>query len=196
MTTHQPNPTDDLEAVARCIIGPRNPVPETSPFTLAELRQVAWDRASEAERRDALWAAKSILALCPAGVGEAVAFGEGRVVVDTGKFHGKPAVFIAPVSEPGVVGASARHLGHDKNLLQPGEKVLTFPTNERAKAVADALVGATPAHPDAALMERVRTVLGRARVALPSPSARTGKFAELRSEINALLSDLKAEAGR
>lgn len=52
-------PTRDQ--IARCIIGPRKPVPETSRFTLDELRQVRWDAASEAERKDALWAADAIL---------------------------------------------------------------------------------------------------------------------------------------
>lgn len=49
------------EQIARCIIGPREPVPETSKFTLEQLRDVRWDYATKAERGNALWAAEAIL---------------------------------------------------------------------------------------------------------------------------------------
>ena len=69
-------------------------------------------------------------------------FGHGRLVVDTGTYHKRPAVFICAVDAPGEVGTSAKALNHDKESLQPGEMVLTFPTVEQAKSVADDLVGA------------------------------------------------------
>jgi hypothetical protein len=72
-----------------------------------------------------------------------VEFGTGKLIVDTGTQEGKPAVFIFPAKEaPGVVGTKAaeRYPLHE---LQPGEIVLTFPTDAQARAVADALCGAT-----------------------------------------------------
>jgi hypothetical protein len=90
---------------------------------------------------------RAILAALPTDavqpVGGAMAFGAGRFVVDTGSYQQTPAVFICPVEQPGEVGASARHLGHDRHTLLPGERVLTFPTFDQAQAVADALVNAT-----------------------------------------------------
>lgn len=68
-------------------------------------------------------------------------FGLGRLVVDTGRYHYMPAVFIAPVSESGPVGTSAASLEHPLDTLLPGEIVLTFPTAAQAQAVADALAG-------------------------------------------------------
>ena len=50
------------EEIALIILGPRNPLPETSPFSLADLRQVRWDAVSRADQSDALWAADAILA--------------------------------------------------------------------------------------------------------------------------------------
>lgn len=70
---------------------------------------------------------------------EPIRFGVGLLVVDTGKFQGVPAVFVAPVKEAGKVGASAAHLDHPLDTLQPGEFVLTFPTEQQAQSVADAL---------------------------------------------------------
>lgn len=62
------------EAVARCIIGPRRPVPAGCRWTLEELRAVRWNHATPSERADALSAADAILALLAtdraAGVGE------------------------------------------------------------------------------------------------------------------------------
>lgn len=83
----------------------------------------------------------------PPAQGEAVGrlrFGMGRLVVDTGCYQQTPAVFICPVDEPGKIGASARHLGHDRHTLQPGEVVLTFPHFDQAQRVADALVNTAP----------------------------------------------------
>lgn len=70
-----------------------------------------------------------------------IAFGEGNLVVDTGTFGGAPAVFIANANFGGVVGTSAAKEMQELDALQPGEHVLTFPTDEQAKAVADALCG-------------------------------------------------------
>lgn len=71
----------------------------------------------------------------------ALHFGQGTLVVDTGTFGDKLAVFIAPVDHSGEVGASAEHLGHPPDTLLAGEQVLTFPSMEQAQTVADALVG-------------------------------------------------------
>lgn len=81
-----------------------------------------------------------------AAKGKAWVFGPGRLVVDTGTYHGQPAVFVYPVASPGPVGESSAHLGHDRYSLQQGEQVLTFPTAAQAVRVADALVNAQP-HP-------------------------------------------------
>lgn len=81
-----------------------------------------------------------------AAKGEAVAltFGAGRLVVDTGTYHGQPAVFVCPVPSPGTVGENAAHLGLDRHSLLPSEQVMTFPTAEQARRVADALVNLQP----------------------------------------------------
>ncbi|WP_420140185.1 hypothetical protein [Sphingomonas sp.] len=62
----------DRGEIARCIIGPRNAVPDSSKFTLEELRDVRWKQASEAERKDALWAADAIISHHLAQVEDAV----------------------------------------------------------------------------------------------------------------------------
>lgn len=72
-------------------------------------------------------------------------FGTGKFVVDTGTFKGQPAVFIANAAQPGTVGASSAREGHPLDSLQPGERVLTFPTDAQAKAVADALCNSAAA---------------------------------------------------
>ena len=60
--------------------------------------------------------------------GEGWAFGAGRLVVDTGTYHGQAAVFVCPVASPGPVGESSAHLGHDRYSLQQGgaEAVLAY----------------------------------------------------------------------
>jgi hypothetical protein len=47
--------------VARCIIGPRNQLPSECEYTLDELRDISWRRASKADQNSALWAAKTIV---------------------------------------------------------------------------------------------------------------------------------------
>jgi len=72
-----------------------------------------------------------------------IQFGLGAVVVNTGHYGGKPAVFIARATEPGVVGEETGRAAFDRNTLQPGEVVMLFPTTEQANDVADAMCGAT-----------------------------------------------------
>lgn len=71
-------------------------------------------------------------------------FGSGKFVVDTGKYGEVPAVFIRGANGPGGVGDSAERENVPCDCLQPRERVLTFPTEVQAKAVADALCGLVP----------------------------------------------------
>lgn len=66
-------------------------------------------------------------------------FGYGRKVVALGHYAGTPAVFISDAKTPGKIGEDARRENHPTDHLLPGEIVLIFPTDEQAKAVADAL---------------------------------------------------------
>lgn len=68
-----------------------------------------------------------------------IKFGDGALVVDTGTYCGKPAVFIAPAEHPGQPGADARHEQGDLHALKDSEHVLTFPTEAQAVAVANAI---------------------------------------------------------
>ncbi len=70
MTAPMPETMSPREKVAKCIIGPRNPVPDSSKFTLYQLRQVKWNAASESEKSDALWAADAILTALASGSGD------------------------------------------------------------------------------------------------------------------------------
>ena len=92
---------------------------------------------------------------------EPVAFGTGMLVIDTGRFNGAPAVFVADAKIGGPVGASSEKEGHANNLLQPGEWVLTFPTGEQAQRVADALVNAAPVPATEPSEEEVARVIAR-----------------------------------
>lgn len=59
----QPEPPAELvEIAARFILGPREPVPPSAKYTLAELQQVYWDQSSGQERKEALWATRAVLA--------------------------------------------------------------------------------------------------------------------------------------
>lgn len=58
-----PPVTASVEEVARCIVGPRLPVPPISKYSLDELRNVRWGMSTAAERQDAIYAATAILAL-------------------------------------------------------------------------------------------------------------------------------------
>lgn len=72
----------------------------------------------------------------------ALRFGDGRLVIDVGTFHERPAVFIKPAKVPGAVGDKV--CAADKgplDRLEPGEIVWTFPTMRQAEAARDALFG-------------------------------------------------------
>lgn len=76
-----------------------------------------------------------------------LSFGAGELYVMTGTYAGHPAVFIAKASKPGVVGTNSPEEDGDLHAFKPGEYVLTFPTQEQAKAVADALCHFQPKEP-------------------------------------------------
>lgn len=59
--TNSPTMDELREAMARAIIGPHNPVPENSPYTLEHLREVRWRQSTEAERKRAIWRATAAL---------------------------------------------------------------------------------------------------------------------------------------
>lgn len=86
-------------------------------------------------------------------------FGKGRLVVDTGTYASTPSVFVAAATRAGVVGQSAAIEGHPRDTLQPGEVVLTFPTDQQALRVADALVSAMDQEEDAGENDRLRAVI-------------------------------------
>ena len=100
----------------------------------------------------------SILAALSAPKAEVAAFGEGKLKIDTGTAGGKPAVFISPAEHAGVVGQPVPdNLKGPLDRLVPGEWFMTFPTDEQARRVADALCNSTspvPALTDEAV-ERV-----------------------------------------
>lgn len=68
-----------------------------------------------------------------------IGFGRGEVVVHTGHHGGEPCVYLAPAKYPGVVGESSARENMPLDRMVEGESVLTFPTMEQAKRVADAL---------------------------------------------------------
>jgi hypothetical protein len=73
-----------------------------------------------------------------------ITFGNGNYGVDTGTYGGKPAVFITPNKEPGPVGdrIPLEKQGElIRDTLLDGETVLIFPTMDRCRQVADALIG-------------------------------------------------------
>jgi len=68
-------------------------------------------------------------------------FGNGEFVVSKGRYGEKPAVFVAPVQNgAGVVGESPGEREPDADpYFLPGEWAMTFPTDEQAKSVCEAL---------------------------------------------------------
>lgn len=73
-----------------------------------------------------------------------IAFGYGYYGVDIGTLGGIPAVFIIPNEEAGPVGERIPLEAQGPlqlDSLPDDWLVLTFPTRERCKEVADALVG-------------------------------------------------------
>lgn len=67
-------------------------------------------------------------------------FGYGNLVVDTGKYEGRHAVFIAPAKIGGEIGKSAKQENQPLDSLVDGEIVLTFPNEPQAKRVAYNLI--------------------------------------------------------
>lgn len=77
-------------------------------------------------------------------------FGKGNLVVDTGTYLGVPAVFVWPSPASGKVGSKVpNHLSvdHGASGLVADAWFMTFPTDEQALMVADALCNATPPLP-------------------------------------------------
>lgn len=74
--------------------------------------------------------------------GEVMAFGNGDYTVEVGGYDDEHAVFVAPAIPPGRVGDLAEPTtGEDRHRLVPGERVMTFPTEAQAFAVAEAIAG-------------------------------------------------------
>jgi hypothetical protein len=113
-------------------------------------------------RGDALYAIagweipSTAIAALPAVSAPSLTFGEGKLVIDTGTHYGKPAVFIAPAKMPGEVGTFAKREGNPKDQLVSGEIFFTFPTEEQAQRVADALCNSPDAPDVAELVEALR----------------------------------------
>lgn len=79
-------------------------------------------------------------------------FGKGELVVAGGNYGGKPAVFIAPVQNgPGIVGEKTGNKEpKGAPYLLPGERVMTFPTQEQVRTVCAALWNLPVPQPEAA----------------------------------------------
>ena len=70
-----------------------------------------------------------------------VKFGFGKIIVDTGDYDGKPAVFIAPAKVGGEIGGKLNPEDiQPKDALVDDEIVFTFPTKEQAERVSKALI--------------------------------------------------------
>ena len=84
----------------------------------------------------------AVKAALSANGGEVMAFGNGDYTVEVGGYAGEHAVFVAPAIPPGRVGdLSEPTTGEDRWRLVPGERVMTFPTEVQAFAVAEAIAG-------------------------------------------------------
>ena len=85
---------------------------------------------------------KAWQAALSANGGEVMAFGNGDYTVEVGGYDDEHAVFVAPAIPPGRVGDLAEPTtGEDRHRLVPGERVMTFPTEAQAFAVAEAIAG-------------------------------------------------------
>lgn len=160
MTTSQPNPTDDLEAVIdRILLTACDEDDCKAQSRFFSEGDPYGDRARAT--------AAILAALRPAGVGEAVAW---QIRTSDGL-----GGFILPKSE---MRDELRG-----EWLSKGWSVRALYTH--------------PAHPDAALMERVRNGLHdlRSWLRCDVPAGTIGATIALRT-VNQLLSDLKAESGR
>lgn len=101
-------------------------------------------------------------------------FGRGTLVVDTGHHYGTPSVFVGPSQRMGPVGGLVPDDEKmPKDRLIEGEFFFTFPTDDQAKRVADALVNA-PA-PSDALREALERLEAKAS-AVSSAHARKGNI--------------------
>ena len=84
----------------------------------------------------------AIKAALSANGGEVMVFGNGDYTIEVGRYDGQHAVFIAPANPAGTAGELAPPTtGDDKHRLTPGERVMTFPTEAQAFAVAEAIAG-------------------------------------------------------
>lgn len=147
MTT-DPTPAPSAEALA-------DAPPDLPSQIAAEIMALDWDwvggakysheyRQRELNRRhgevQAIVAA-ALRSSAPAAPAQLLEFGHGTLLVDSGTYYGRPAVFVAQVTgapgEPGTE-APAEERG-DRHTLKPGEVVLTFPSWEQAQAVANAM---------------------------------------------------------
>lgn len=91
-----------------------------------------------------LWHATPHAERVPPTRSEPIEFGHGWRIVDTGRFDSQSAVFISMAKQPGEIGASSKRENIPPHTLAEGDVVLTFPTDEQAQSVADALVGKLP----------------------------------------------------
>lgn len=117
----------DREQIARCIIGPRLPVPATSRFSLSDLRDVRWEAASPEDRADALSAADAIIALATREEGPAEA---GSMIVKTPCQHCLRMTTVTPESLA---------LYRDHLRAQPQAREVARPIISAGRVLADAL---------------------------------------------------------
>lgn len=127
-------------------------------------------------------------------------FGMGELVVNTGKFGGDNAVFIARAKEPGKVGAYTGQSAFDRKTLQPGELVMIFPTEDQVQVVANALVGAitprheapaTPSERELDLLDAVMRAGGivKTAAALPDKAAHLSLLTDALNRADAILTE-------
>ena len=75
-----------------------------------------------------------------------ITFGAGLYGVDIGTYGGKPAVFVTPNKVAAPIGERVPlelQAPLSRDTLLDGETVMIFPTIERCREVADALVGSS-----------------------------------------------------
>lgn len=69
-----------------------------------------------------------------------IKFGFGDLIIGTGDYYDRPAVFISREGHSGGVGTSVpKELEGDLHAIGDGDLVMTFPTEEQAVIVSDAL---------------------------------------------------------
>jgi hypothetical protein len=68
--------------------------------------------------------------------------GEGKVLVQTGEFEGRPVLVLAPAENPGVPGEDAsRERSSEHGDVLRKSVILSFPNEARRDAVEKALLG-------------------------------------------------------